>query len=168
MKHVVRVLLPAIVLASLVAIAGGRWVSVGAIRERDDLSVCRRVVPACPIRTLPAVTLTKTHPTEGALALRPYERDVSIPLIDSDEALAIAWDEDAQPSASSRVAVLGLADPGVSWGPEHPVVYAVRWFDVCVPLLGPGSDGSPVPTCRVAEWDTIIDAITGEFVVAGS
>jgi hypothetical protein len=119
---------------------------------------------------LPALILTESHPSEGNLAIGPMSAIPSQPiLITTDQALAIAWDEDAQPSASSRQVVLGMSDPSVSWALEHPVVYIVRWFDVCVPLWGlPSDHPTDLPTCVVSEWDTVLDAYSGEFVVGGS
>jgi hypothetical protein len=169
--RIVRRRLP--LLIALLSLAGlARATAGGEPSSRTtDMSGCRQPVGNCPIRTLQSVVLTKDHPIEGKLALRPFDRaDAKAVVISSDEAIALAWDEDAQPSATSREAVLGNADPAVSWGSEHPVVYAVRWFDACVPLIGNSPDEfpTPQPTCLVAEWDTILDAYTGEFVVGGS
>jgi hypothetical protein len=134
----------------------------GRLRSQD--SPCAEVNnPGCPIKTLDPVTLTDQNPKFGNLPLGPARGKA---VISPDQAIVIAWNEDARPDAATRQAVLGTADPS-DWGIQHPLVYEIVWTNVCVPIFGPR--GRNLPACAPGQtWETVIDATTGEFVVSGS
>jgi hypothetical protein len=49
---------------------------------------------------------------------------------------------------------------------KHPLVYVVVWTNVSVSIEGP-ADSTVGPTSFTANWTTVVDAMTGEFIVGG-
>jgi len=108
--------------------------------------------------------------TERMGALGPVEGSPS-DIITFDEALARAWAEDRHGEATSVDVILGSADPvDLHWDSQGTLFYDVVWHGVCPQPISGGHVGGPRPTETCADDQavgTIIDAVTGAFIVGG-
>jgi hypothetical protein len=103
------------------------------------------------------------------LTLDPPPDGLHVP-ISGEEALQVAWSEDQPDSAptSTEADLALLSDAGHAGAP----VWVVRYSGVCVPVGGPpdpeASPGTPhQPHCG-SEWDVLIDARAGTFIIGFS
>ena len=85
--------------------------------------------------------------------------------ITRERALEIAWREEARPDATGVRAELGTW----SYGPGSPeiAVWTVIYEGVCMRAHGVLVEPGP-PECFASEYQVVIDARTGGFLVAGA
>ncbi len=137
----------------------------------EPTTPCEDVAPDCRAKRLPDVSLSEEKPrVEGVEALGPVDQPLEV-IISFDQALAAAWQEDAQAAETVRV-VLGSADSqAMHWESSGDLFYGIVWTGVCITRHGGTRIGSssPEPTgCSRGDWGTIIDAHTGAFIVGGT
>jgi len=165
-------------LALLIALAGSggvylafvRSTGTNAIRSASGASTsrCETLIPQCKMKRLPNRTLTgnERHGALGPVGAIPSG------IISFDDALTNAWAND--PHAADAVQVtLGAADPvAMHWDTSSQFFYTVTWFGVCSIDIGGGkiksSPTTPEPCSTGETWGTVIDAVTGAFVVGGN
>lgn len=156
----------ALIAGAIASLSAAAWAAVPrATGERtvNAPTVCRHI-RGCRIQTLPPMVIREGRRVPFRLPAAPVPSQLS-GIISPDTALAIAWDEDAQPDADQREVILAAPDPNISWAPGHPLVYFIVWTDVCIPDLS--GNGLTEPTCLLGQWETVIDAYTGEFIIGG-
>jgi hypothetical protein len=126
---------------------------------------CEEVIPECHAERLPNLILGPGTPDPDGGALGPVTGSLE-GVISFDEALRRAWKEGGYPGAKTVQVVLGSADPqSMHWDSDNELFYGIEWGGTCE---YPSSiiEGPPA-TCVPVKAGTIIDALTGDFVVAG-
>ena len=124
---------------------------------------CEHVIDGCSARRSDNVVL-RGGATDGSLG--PIDGLDTSGVIGFDEALEAARANDFRGEAKTVRVVLGAADAEEHrWGSEgRGLYYAVQWGGVELPIFGPpGSDPSP----DFGTWATVLDAMTGDFIVSG-
>jgi hypothetical protein len=127
---------------------------------------CQEVVPECTAERLPNVILTGDQ-TSGALgSVGGFSLDS---LIGFDVALRRGAEEGGRYNADIVQVTLGSADASENhWGEGRRLFYYIAWEGgLCGLPAGGFRDRPASPTCIPISAGTIIDALTGEFIVSG-
>ena len=130
---------------------------------------CATLIAECHAERLPDLVLSEGTPApDGAGALGPVNGSIE-GVIGFDQALLRAWSEDGHADAKTVQVVLGSADPGpLHWQTTHHLFYGVVWGGICaVPKGGIRLSPGALPTCITEIGGTVIDALTGAFIVGG-
>jgi hypothetical protein len=154
------------------AIAGAFLMLVGcggsaplALGEDAPATPCEEVIDGCSARRLDNVVL-RGDARDGAL--RSIDGMDASEVIGFDEALSAAGANDlTEDEAETVQVVLGAADAEeLRWGEGGTrLFYAVQWGGVEMFVSGPpGLDHPP----EFGTWSTVLDAVTGRYVVSGS
>ena len=88
--------------------------------------------------------------------------------ISREEALNIAWREEGRPDATSVDATLAISRVEEDGGSDERPVWIVTYEGVCVVAHGPPQGRPPGQRCAASTYGVVIDATTGQFLVAGS
>ncbi len=110
---------------------------------------------------------TPLHAPTG-MSLIAAQDEPSSEFISAEEALDVAWELEGSPG-SPETATAVLAE--LSWGERYSnlPVWVISLPDACVPLFGPIQTGSAADApaeCAKTPFDTIIDAVSAEFVAS--
>jgi hypothetical protein len=129
---------------------------------------CEQLIPDCHAQRLPDLFLSEDTPApDGTQALG----SVSGPtdgVIGFDQALIRAWAEDGNRDAKTVQVVLGSADgEAMHWQTSHTLFYGITWGRVTECPAGGNPHASGPPPCVIGVAGTIIDALTGDFIVGG-
>jgi hypothetical protein len=90
-----------------------------------------------------------------------------VPRISEEDALRVAWREEGRSDATSVSAVLAISrTSGEEGGVKETPVWIVTYEGVCIRAHGPPQAGSN--ECVASTYGVVIDATTGEFLVAGT
>jgi hypothetical protein len=108
--------------------------------------------------------------TEGGTGPAPFATMEPAPpgleaRISREEALNIAWREEGRSDATSVSATLALSR---TEGDGSTPVWVVTYEGVCVIGHGPPPGPPPGQECMASTWGVVLDATTGEFLVAGT
>ncbi|CAN5288206.1 hypothetical protein BH20ACT24_BH20ACT24_07150 [soil metagenome] len=119
-----------------------------------------------PLTDVAYVIEPEEHPEIGFSLLPPDDVD---PVLDADGAAEIAWSEErpmgGAEASQARLGALVSDFHGVEAG---SLVWIIEYPDVCVPLFGGESGEHSVCDQMNSTWSVVIDAVTGNFVVAFS
>ncbi len=122
--------------------------------------------PAQPEARRPIVAApARLAEDQGLLKVPPAGAD---PVITAEEAIAIAWNDRPAGGADTVTATLALLDDGYFAPPGGMLVWAVHYGGACVAPAGPGGGPEGSGACVANDWTVIVDAVTGEFVEAGT
>jgi streptogramin lyase len=133
---------------------------------------CDQLIPDCHAERLPDLVLSDGTPApDGTQALGSVTGPTD-GVIGFDQALIRAWEEDGHGDATTVQVVLGSADPeAMHWETSNRLFYGVAWGGTT--QCGHGgmalsSPRTPTPNCFIVTAGTIVDALTGAFIVGGS
>ena len=158
----------AVIAAVLTGCTSGQTASVGS--PTPPVTACEHLIPACRAERLPDLVLSYSIPApDGTQALGPISGSID-GMIGFDQALIRAWSEDSHADATTVQVVLGSADPNaMHWQTSDRLFYGVAWGGMIqCPIGGARPLPSPSPhPCGTGTVGTIIDAITGAFIVSG-
>jgi hypothetical protein len=140
--------------------------------QTSSVTPCEQLIPDCHAERLSdLVLLDGTSVPDGVGALGPVIGRID-GVIGFDEALIRAWEQDGGDGTTVQV-VLGSADPELAdqWQTSARLFYGIAWGGMrqCN-ISQPGHSihsPRPTPTCLMVTGGTIIDALTGEFIVGG-
>jgi hypothetical protein len=138
----------------------------------SSLTPCSQLIPDCHAERLPNLVLSPDSPApDGTQALGSVTGPTD-GVIGFDQALIRAGEEDGHGDATTVQVVLGSADPeAMHWETSDRLFYGVAWGGTR--QCGHGgmalsSPRTPTPNCFIVTAGTIIDALTGAFIVGGS
>jgi hypothetical protein len=89
-----------------------------------------------------------------------------VPRISEEDALRIAWHEEGRSDATSASAALVISRTSGEEGVKETPVWIVTYEGVCIRAHGPPQAGGN--ECVASTYGVMIDATTGEFLVAGT
>ena len=89
-----------------------------------------------------------------------------VPRISEEDALRIAWREEGRSDATSVSAALAISRTSSEEGLTETLVWIVTYEGVCIRAHGPPQASSN--ECVASTYGVMIDATTGEFLVAGT
>jgi hypothetical protein len=154
--------------ALLAGCTTGRYEDLGS--HAPAVTPCVRLIPDCHAERLPNLVLSASSPApDGTQALGPVTGPTD-GVIGFDQALIRAWEEDGHADATTVQVVLGSADPNaMHWQTSDRLFYGVAWGGT---IQCPIGGGRPLPSpsphpCATVTVGTIIDAISGAFIVGG-
>ena len=114
----------------------------------------------------PSGTEGGTGPTPFA-TLEPAPPGLE-PRVSEQEALTIAMREEGRSDATSVSAALAVSRVEANGATDETLVWIVRYEGVCIIAHGPPGQQPGEPRCAASTWDVVLDATTGEFLVAGT
>lgn len=91
---------------------------------------------------------------------------VLVPRISEEDALRIAWHEEGRVDATSVRAALAISRTSGEEGVKETPVWILTYEGVCIRAHGPPQAGNN--ECVASTYGVMIDATTGEFLVAGT
>lgn len=137
----------------MVGLAVGVWQSVTKSQTHSDPE-------QPPTRSASDLEEEREFPEAGMRLSPPTESDE--PRISSERAAELAWNErvPGEPtSADARFAILS----GAKF--DRTPVWMITYTGVCIPAYGP-LDGTEDRGCAGSIWNVILDAETGDLIVA--
>jgi hypothetical protein len=118
---------------------------------------------------LPLDAVTRVSTTTGSL--RPAPAGLQ-PVISAEEAQEVAWGDRPEGTPTSASAAFGMYDaPYFDPPPGGIPVWVITYEGGCIRPAGPspppGSDGE-TPECVAVTWQVVVNATTGEFMLASN